>query len=92
MRATVCGDESTTAGVVEGNDESTEVEKLKKLMATAAGAGVPRGGQEMTFEWPKQGDIIPERQSYSAFAKAFPKLFPRGGGDIASLVASLDAR
>ena len=70
-------DVDTASGIVEGAEDATEVEKLKKVMQESAALAAKDSESDMVFDWPRQGAILDKRQNYGTFAKAFPKLFPR---------------
>ena len=87
------GDEDTSGGVVEIEEQKLEMDKLRErlqgLVEKDASAGQPPsashpGGSPLA--WPQQGSaLVDERSTYGTFTKAFPTLFPRGHEDITSV-------
>ena len=87
-------DTDTTAGLEGANDadDILEKEKLRKALSDViSNVGKPNPGKrcrsdshraDEVVSWPTQGKQLVSESEYGIFAKAFPKLFPRGSGDV----------
>ena len=87
-------DVDTTAGLEGASDadDILEKEKLRKALSDVVfnvskpnpGKRCREGGHpsDEVLSWPTQGKQLVSENEYGIFAKAFPKLFPRGSGDI----------
>ena len=87
-------DVDTTAGLEGASDadDILEKEKLRKALSDVVsnvskpnpGKRCREGGHpsDEVISWPTQGNQLVSENEYGIFAKAFPKLVPRGSGDI----------